>query len=382
MYKEPQVVIPTNPKLRAFVQVYILGKRHRFYNGNAFNIICFPNRCKSDAEKKRLLNHLHFTIKKSLENGWRPYQQTIEPLKVIPDITVVEGMNLILSELLVQPFSDTYKRDLRVVCSMFQKYLAAQGKEKLPMKQLKAADIEQFLKPFSRNGTYFMNKRRTLAAVLSRISRRNYINNPLADVPKLRVTTDRNKAFLDDEFKEVLTAIKADNQRLYLAVILMYGCFLRPHREIRGLKRSDFNSDITRITLSGNRNKSRTVRSVLVPVYVREELSKMGFQDLALDHNIFTQNIDTFAEGYFNQLWADFKIKHFEDGYLSPEHTLYSFRHTAAIHLYRKTKDAHLVQQAMGHSSLTTTLLYLKNLGMVNNLSEKDLLDLPIKNVS
>ena len=48
-------------------------------------------------------------------------------------------------------------------------------------------------------------------------------------------------------------------------------------------------------------------------------------------------------------------------------HTLYSFRHTAVVNVYRKTKDLHILQQMLQHSNMIVTLNYLRGLGEVND---------------
>ena len=53
-------------------------------------------------------------------------------------------------------------------------------------------------------------------------------------------------------------------------------------------------------------------------------------------------------------------------GILGPGHTIYSFRHTAAINLYRNTKDIGLLQRIMDHTEITTTMTYLRGLGELN----------------
>ena len=42
--------------------------------------------------------------------------------------------------------------------------------------------------------------------------------------------------------------------------------------------------------------------------------------------------------------------------------TLYSFRHTGAIEIYKRTNNLSILQQAMGHSTLAVTLGYLRGL--------------------
>ena len=42
--------------------------------------------------------------------------------------------------------------------------------------------------------------------------------------------------------------------------------------------------------------------------------------------------------------------------------TLYSFRHSGAMEIYRRTGSLHKLQRAMGHSSLNVSLTYLRGL--------------------
>ena len=52
---------------------------------------------------------------------------------------------------------------------------------------------------------------------------------------------------------------------------------------------------------------------------------------------------------------------------IKPNQTLYSFRHTAAVNVYHKTKDVHILQQLLGHSDMIVTLIYLRGLGELNS---------------
>ena len=53
-------------------------------------------------------------------------------------------------------------------------------------------------------------------------------------------------------------------------------------------------------------------------------------------------------------------------GILEKNHTIYSFRHTAAVDVYRRTKDVNLLKSMLGHSSILVTLKYLRGLGEYN----------------
>jgi integrase len=55
------------------------------------------------------------------------------------------------------------------------------------------------------------------------------------------------------------------------------------------------------------------------------------------------------------------------EGLIFENQTIYSFRHTAAVQLYRRTKDVYLLQKLLGHSSIVVTLKYLRSLGELNS---------------
>ena len=51
---------------------------------------------------------------------------------------------------------------------------------------------------------------------------------------------------------------------------------------------------------------------------------------------------------------------------------LYSFRHSGAIEIYKRTGSLSKLQKAMGHSSLVVSLTYLRGLE-VSELEEEDM---------
>ena len=62
---------------------------------------------------------------------------------------------------------------------------------------------------------------------------------------------------------------------------------------------------------------------------------------------------------YFKTLWGKYRKR---SKLLQPNQTLYSFRHTGAIEIYKRTGSLTVLQQAMGHASLAVSLGYLRNL--------------------
>ena len=139
---------------------------------------------------------------------------------------------------------------------------------------------------------------------------------------------------------------------------------MRPHREVRELKWSDFSDDLSHIRLAGNRNKSGRNRIVPVPSYIKENLKRKN------GHlNIFSGTEKAFHPDYFKGLWRRFKSG---SRLLEANQTLYSFRHTGAIDIYKRTGSLEKLKVAMGHSNIMVSLTYLRGLD-VPSLEESDM---------
>jgi len=187
-------------------------------------------------------------------------------------------------------------------------------------------------------------------------------DNPIKSIKKQRAKANLNKPF--EDIPTILNEIKTFNYNLYLCCIMTYGCLLRPHREVRELTWGDFTVDLTYIKLSGSRNKSGRNRIVPVPYYIKELLNK-GDNNL----NIFTGTIKAPNPDYFKTIWGRFKKV---SKLLEQDQTLYSFRHSGAIEIYKRTGSLSKLQKAMGHSSLAVSLTYLRGLE-VSELEESDM---------
>ena len=72
---------------------------------------------------------------------------------------------------------------------------------------------------------------------------------------------------------------------------------------------------------------------------------------------------------YFKSLWSRFKT---QTNILEQAQTLYSFRHSGAIEIFKRTGSITKLQKAMGHSSINVSLTYLRGLE-VAELTEEDM---------
>jgi len=360
MYTEPKIFNNGELNKRAYIHFNYKGKRARIYNGNLLNLNLHPNRSKTTKERERLLNVLLFELKDALKNNtYLKEEEHITP------ISLSECLYNALKSKQETDLSETYKRDLKAVYNQFIAFLT-EDEKRAPLCSLRINRIQAFLSQFQSSGTYYMNKRRNLAVLFSTAGM--LIEQPLDSVTKTskrKTNSKLHKIYEPEQLSSVLSYLRTNNQQLYLCCLITYGCFLRPHIEVRKLTAGHFKKGISEIHLSGSENKGRKVRVVYVPDYVRKEVETL-LPNLKSTENIFSKDIKPYNEAYFNTAWTRAWSKMFQLGIIQENQTIYSFRHTAAVDVYRRTKDVNLLKSLLGHSSIVVTLKYLRGLGEHN----------------
>ena len=200
-------------------------------------------------------------------------------------------LKLALDNKLKGDYSDKYKSMLRFVYDGFVSHLTDEN--------ITSKDVKSYLNHYALGVSYNTIKRH-LNVLINEARNIGMNSNPMESIKAKKTKAKLHKPYKDINL--ILNEIKLFSDNLFLCCLMTYGCLLRPHREIRELKWSDFSDDLGYIHLSGNRNKSGKNRIVPVPIYVRELLVKGQPQ-----HNIFTGTTRPLNEDYFKTLWGRFK---------------------------------------------------------------------------
>jgi integrase len=345
----PKVKTTTNQKV--FVSFYINNRRFRLYNGFRIGSKINPNSFPED-QRICMANLLAAEVFKHLQNGGilKSYRDN-EIL--IGDITDKDYLKKALEVKSKGEYSDKYKRTLTAVYKAITSTMKGDN--------LTPNYVNEYLDQYT-SGTSYNTVRRHLNVLINEAVSQGMDRNPLLITKSKKSTATLNKPFKDVSL--ILNSLRYYNTNLHLCCLMTYGCLLRPHREIRELTWGDFSEDLSHIHLSGERNKSGRNRIVPVPSYIRELLVKGE-----PSHNIFSGKPQPYNEDYFKSLWSRFKkqSKSLETG-----QTLYSFRHTGAIDIFKRTGSLTKLQKAMGHSSINVSLTYLRGLE-VAELTEDDM---------
>ena len=340
-----KVTIGTS-KSKTIIVIYYNEIRHRYWNGKAINV---------NISSKENPNLLKAAFELKLREGWRPPSKKKE-VKELP-VTVIQALQRGVDTKIAQGCSQRFIKDAKRIVTLWKRYEREQHLRNLTLDKLQPSHIRNFLVRPNWSAKTQRTVKSTLSPLLSEFN-----PNLVQSVRLKKPTSTLHKPF--DNVNEVLHAVRDYNQQLYLCCLMTYGCLLRPHREIRELTCSDFSEYLRYIHLSVKRNKSGRNRIVPVPSYVRDILVKGES-----NHNIFSGSNKPLNQDYFKTLWSRFKR---QSDILEQGQTLYSFRHSGAIEIFKRTGSLHKLQRAMGHSSLNVSLTYLRGLE-VAELKEEDM---------
>ena len=326
-----------------YIDFKLNNKRYRMFSGRKFGSSLSPNSYpiklrhrKCELLAKELYDYL-------VRNDYS-FSKRVDSLELF---------NSLMSAKLSEPLSPSYRNTLSELVTKLRNELVRSG-------EISISYLDRIVLRHS-NNTSFNTTRRHLNVLV------NYLLDNGFPIDKSKLKARKQEEVLHKPIENVgsvLELVKSFNKNLYICCLLTYGCLLRPHKEIRLLTWGDFSDDLSYIRLSGDRVKSKRNRVVPVPLYVRTELVKGPS-----NHNVFSGCEKAYNNSYFSLVWKRFKrsFSAIDDGV-----TLYSFRHSGAIEIYRRTGSLHKLQRAMGHSSLNVSLTYLRGLE-VAELKEEDM---------
>ena len=346
---------------RHFVSFQCEGRRHRFFSADILGLDIRPNKARGK-ERDILAQRLTVAFHSALLDGWSPRSAQELPA---PDITT--AFEAVTAFEPAPHLSSKYAGELRGTRQRFLGFLKKKGLDSLLLRELTQSHCQQYLEPLPTPST-FNHERQRLAAILRPALSALELKSPTCGIPQRKVAVSMHEPFSD--VGAVLKEIEAFNSNLHLCCLITYGCLLRPHKEVRELSWQDFSEGLTCIKLSGSRNKSKRVRVVPVPEFVREALKgRRKATGAASEDNIFSLRPEAYNASYFKSLWTLFKK---QSQNIKKEQTLYSFRHSAALDLFARTGDLRKLSAAMGHNTLEVTLGYLKHMARTE-LSQEDM---------
>ena len=328
-----------------FIEFTLKSKRIRLLNGQRIKSQLRPNDFPLK-ERKVKAELLAKKVYDYLENNNYSFDNQVPKNEL-------ELFDYLVTQKLSEPLSSNYKKAIESISKELREQV-------ILYKTIPIEFTNKYLNKY-KNPTSFNTIRRHLNALLNYL-KENGFRVKISPLKPRKQTEILHKPI--ENISGLLEEIRDFNHNLFICCSLTYGCLLRPHREIRLLKWEDFSDDLKYISIGGDRVKSKRNRIVPVPEFIREQLS-VGKKE----NNIFTNSPIEFNEDYFKTLWSRFKRV---SKLIERDQTLYSFRHSGAIDIFKRTGSITKLQKAMGHSSINVSLTYLRGLE-IPELKEEDM---------
>lgn len=202
-------------------------------------------------------------------------------------------------------------------------------------------------------------------------------NHPLKNEKKKKATrSTQHRPYTNEQLRAILALCDhAERHQLKLYLQFLYYTFARPRSEVRLLRVEDLRQ--TTIWIRPDQDKNRVGRHVDIPPALEQLIACHQLRTYPGHYYVFGSEgtpgpepigITTFS----NQ----FKIVLIALGLHGQSYDLYGFKHTGNINLYLATKDLKAVMDQNGHSSLSMTEKYLRDLGLLQN--EKVMNNFPV----
>lgn len=158
-------------------------------------------------------------------------------------------------------------------------------------------------------------------------------------------TLTRNKFLSDEEFEHLTQTLHRFSDReprntLIFFLLLYTGARPSELLNVRPMDVDWVNGSIFLFGIKGSRD-----RDIPLPPWLMAKLRAYNTLPLQSEEKLFPIAYNTLG-----QIWREYR---------PCKKTLRATRHTFALRIYKKTKDARLVQRALGHKWLSTTEIYL-----------------------
>ncbi|MPR36904.1 tyrosine-type recombinase/integrase [Salmonirosea aquatica] len=274
----------------------------------------------------------------------------------------------------------TYKKDLKV----FLSWLELEQIDKIPLVDFDLQDawaFSDFLDQKRIAKKTYSNFIGTLRGMWAHLIERQIIDeNPFLKIPKRKGGRSQHIPYQPwqvREFKRICLHVEQDEQ-LWLFVNFIYYCFLRPGAEARNLQIRHIKKKT--IIVPGDLAKNNETEHVRIPAGLEALIEEYKLRSYPPGYYIFSTDgkpgPEPVNERYFYAHNRKILVK---AGFTDQEYDLYGWKHTGVISLYLATKDIKLVQVQCRHKDISTTDIYLRDLGLFLDQDALDIFPDPSK---
>jgi integrase len=321
--------------------------------------------------KERLLaaEALQEVLLEKLRNNWNPFAPEIEVKKIDSIETAINFILAIKKQTLRKKSNDTYQ----YICKLFKEWLQNKNMLDDPLRAFTAVMAHEYMDYLLMKKKYAGRTFNDHLIVLRTffncfIEKEWIVKNPFRAVKRKTQTVGRNQAYNGDEKNQLEEYFKKNDIRMYyLSQFIFHGFIRRTELSFLRVKHIDVHNGT--IIIPGENAKNNNQESVVIPVGLEPVIQQMKLYQFDQDDYVFGRGLKTGPIRFSNPNHISSRHnKVVEKLGISNNKGLYSWKHTGVCHYYYATgKDIYSIMRQLRHRDLTTTMIYLKSLGLVNN---------------
>lgn len=261
---------------------------------------------------------------------------------------------------------------------IFERYLAAEKLADIPVRDFDRREAQLFMDWRVRhdkiqNTTY--NKAIIhMKALFSELMQRGYITeNPFAGIPEKKEEEKERRAMTDEENRCIAAEIRATDRELYLVVMLLANCGIRPGEQAR-LRVGDVRLDAGIVKMEGWQTKNKEAANIPIPAKIVPELREL-IADVPPNWWLFGPTLKPHPKtpcirNRMNTRHSKVLARLVKRGELADTEglSLYSWKDTAGgLLINEEHLDILTVQEFMRHKDIRHTHRYIKRKGTARN---------------
>ncbi|GHB64289.1 tyrosine-type recombinase/integrase [Persicitalea jodogahamensis] len=276
----------------------------------------------------------------------------------------------------------TYKKDLRA----FSVWLKEADLEKLPLNEFDLQDVFDFSDYLDRRkspktGKIGMAKKTysniigTMRGMWAMLIGREIISeNPFLKVKKRKGGRTQHIPYVPWQVREYknICLRQVQDRQLWLFVNFIYFCFLRPREEAQKLQIKHILKRT--LIIPGDLAKNNNSEHVRIPKGLEDLIVEYKLRSYPPGYYVFSKKGEPGPQPVNDKYFWEHNKKILQlAGFTDQDYDLYGWKHTGVIKLYQATKDIKLVQVQCRHKDISTTDIYLRDLGL---FLDQDALDI------
>lgn len=326
---------------------------------------------KTERERRRYSEKLMAEYKEIMMQG---YVVNLEKTEAMPSL--LDAIKLV-QNYKMETLTGDYARWFKTLGKFMEAYLSKIDKKDILITEVDKQFCFNFL-DYQRTSRGISNKTyNNYMGVLSAVFG-HFVDSGVLDknpAEKMRLLWvrhgGRHRAYTQEQKAAILAALKAKGlHSSYLFVQFCYYTMARPYKEVRRLQIRDILADTIRI--SAQNSKTRLHRFCRIFKPLEAEIKAYNLRAYPPEYYSFGVDGPDVKHAGINYFYNKIMAVLTELGLEGNDYTIYSFKHSAAIALWEQTKDIRIVQAQCGHTRITQTETYLRDLELILEIDTPD----------